>query len=184
MLRFESMIEYVLKWEGEYSDSEFDKGGETNYGISKATFPEIDVKNLTLEEAKKLYKKYYYNPNRHLFDDVDASSTDPMYVNRTQRLQMELFDSIINMGQGNAMRVLQTTLNVFSPLKLVEDGVAGTNTKLAWNSLIQENCEQALLYAFRATRECYYKLIVKSSPSQEKFLRGWLRRAHGNYELF
>lgn len=50
-------IEFVLKWEG---GETVDTGGYTKYGISKKRFPELDIENLTLEEAKDIYYREYW----------------------------------------------------------------------------------------------------------------------------
>jgi lysozyme family protein len=47
--------------EGGYSFDLGDPGGETKYGISKRTYPHLDIKNLTLDDAKWLYSKDYWN---------------------------------------------------------------------------------------------------------------------------
>lgn len=39
----------------------YDTGGETKFGISKKTFKDVDVKNLTREQAIDIYKKDYWN---------------------------------------------------------------------------------------------------------------------------
>lgn len=74
-MTFDEAFEIVLKKEGGYSDNPNDSGnwtsgkkdvGElkgTKYGISAATFPNIDIKNLTIDQAKQIYKNEYWNKN-------------------------------------------------------------------------------------------------------------------------
>jgi len=57
---FEMAIKFVLKWEGGYSFDKNDPGGETKYGISKKSYPTLDIKNLTLEKAKEIYYQNYW----------------------------------------------------------------------------------------------------------------------------
>ena len=54
---FDHCIELVLGHEGGYVDDPNDAGGETNWGISKRAYKDVDIKNLTKEEAKAIYKK-------------------------------------------------------------------------------------------------------------------------------
>lgn len=53
--------------EGGYSNNPDDPGGETKYGISKRAHPELDIKNLTLEEAIDIYRSDYWD-----FYNLDA----------------------------------------------------------------------------------------------------------------
>lgn len=60
MTAFDRAIEFVLKHEGDYVDNPADPGGETNYGISKRAYPGLDIKNLTVETAKEIYRQDYW----------------------------------------------------------------------------------------------------------------------------
>ena len=54
---FDEIIEVTLHHEGGYVHDPSDLGGETNYGIAKRFYPDVDIKNLTKEGAKEIYKK-------------------------------------------------------------------------------------------------------------------------------
>ena len=58
--KFEKAIKFTLKWEGGYSNDPNDPGGETNYGISKRSYPNEDIKNMTPERARKIYYENYW----------------------------------------------------------------------------------------------------------------------------
>ncbi len=47
----------VFPHEGGYTNDPRDPGGETNWGISKRAYPNLDIKNLAMEEAKRIYKR-------------------------------------------------------------------------------------------------------------------------------
>ena len=51
------IIEKVLKHEGGYVNDPTDLGGETNFGITKRFYPDVDIKNLTKEQAVEIYKR-------------------------------------------------------------------------------------------------------------------------------
>lgn len=61
--KFQLAIKFTLLWEGGYVFNPKDPGGETKYGISKATFPNEDIRNLTLERAMEIYKTRYWDVN-------------------------------------------------------------------------------------------------------------------------
>lgn len=57
---FTRAVEFVLKHEGGYVNNPNDPGGETNFGISKRVYPHLDIKNLTKDEAKRIYHSDYW----------------------------------------------------------------------------------------------------------------------------
>jgi lysozyme family protein len=57
---FERALAFTLRWEGGLSQDPDDPGGTTKYGISARAHPEVDVRNLTLEDAKEIYRKEYW----------------------------------------------------------------------------------------------------------------------------
>ncbi len=87
---FNEAIERVLKHEGGYVNDPTDKGGETNYGISKRAYPDLDIKNLTKEDAKKIYYQDYW-----LKSYADQLPIDVRYIH---------FDTAINMGLKRVLK--------------------------------------------------------------------------------
>ena len=69
---FDEIIEVTLHHEGGYVHDPTDLGGETNYGIAKRFYPKVDIKNLTKDGAKEIYKKDYWDKNKvdDLTDDL------------------------------------------------------------------------------------------------------------------
>lgn len=57
---FQKAVDFVLAREGGYSNDPDDPGGETNFGICKRSFPDVDIKALTRDEAISLYRKHYW----------------------------------------------------------------------------------------------------------------------------
>lgn len=70
LLTVDDILEQILKSEGGYVDDPSDLGGATNYGITIATLVEYkgrpvikaEVKALTKEEAKEIYRSRYVAP--------------------------------------------------------------------------------------------------------------------------
>ena len=55
---WDSAFDLLMLNEGGYVNNPNDPGGETKYGVSKKAYPDIDIENLTLEQAKKIYRLY------------------------------------------------------------------------------------------------------------------------------
>lgn len=61
--KFEMAINFVLPQEGGYVNDPKDPGGETNFGISKRKYPDVDIKNLTDLAAVAIYRRDYWDRN-------------------------------------------------------------------------------------------------------------------------
>lgn len=72
MEQFEQAIAFTLSWEGGYVNDPNDPGGETKYGISKKSYGHLDIKNLTVEQAKAIYYEDYWLPSKAYLDDYPA----------------------------------------------------------------------------------------------------------------
>ncbi len=55
-------LAFTLKHEGGYVNNPNDRGGETNWGISKKNHPNEDIKNMTPERASDIYAQDYWMP--------------------------------------------------------------------------------------------------------------------------
>lgn len=90
---FDSCFAIVVGHEGIYSNDPRDPGGETKYGVSKRAYPDLDIKNMTLAEAKNIYlNDYWVRLNRH----------DP-------QLNLMAFDCAINQGLSYANSLIAQT---------------------------------------------------------------------------
>lgn len=61
---FGRCVDWILKWEGGYVNDPADPGGETHWGISKRSYPDLDIRNLTKQEAIEIYRKDYWEASR------------------------------------------------------------------------------------------------------------------------
>ena len=159
MANFETSIEKVLKHEGGYVNDPKDSGGETKYGIAKRFYPKEDIKNLTVERAKEIYKKDYWCKYR--CDQINHDA-----------LAEKFFDTVVNTGPGGAVKFLQKAANSLGATLTVDGGI-GPKTIEVVNNLDGNK----ILSAFRELQKQFYMDIVKRDPSQERFLKGWLARA-------
>lgn len=61
MSNFDAAFGIIIGIEAGYVDDPKDPGGETKYGISKRRYPNEDIKNLTIDRARFLYQRDYWN---------------------------------------------------------------------------------------------------------------------------
>ena len=154
---FEQAFEFVHFLEGGYVNHEYDRGGETKYGITKDRYPEEDIKNLTITRAMYLYKRdFWQRYNIHLLPSKYRFIAFDMYVNHNPRA---------------AGLILQRAVNSKANKKVLkEDGKVGPLTR---DAIMRYSPELFRVYAFRAK---YYNEIVDNNPSQIVFLVGWMNR--------
>lgn len=151
-MNFDLAFERLMGNEGRYSFNPKDPGGETNWGISKRSYPNLDIKNLTEEEAKAIYK-------RDFWDAMRIEKLPPL-------MQFDVFDASVNAGRQKASQLLQRSAGV------LEDGLIGTASMAAINSMEPSH----LLARFVA-----HRLIHMSSlDTFSTFGRGWTRRCANN----
>ena len=158
---FTDQIPKTLAFEGGYGNDPDDPGGETNFGISKAAYPDVDIANLTEDDAIAIYHRdYWLHPHIDQLPDSIAG---------------KVFDAGVNMGPVTAIRLWQQTLNHLgaSPA-LVMDGRIGPATIAASNAADQGVC----LAGYKGSLVNHYMAIIAAHPSMAKFQRGWLRRAN------
>lgn len=151
MANFDIAIEVVLANEGVLSDDSADRGGLTKYGISQHAYPNLDIASLTLDDAKAIYKRDYWE-----FDEVTS-----------QDVGTKLLDMAVNLGKMGAVLQLQKALTL-QPTGLFD------NITLVATNIIDP---QVLLTELRARLAHFYTELVQKNPANQKFLLGWLRRA-------
>ena len=151
---FFEIVNHTLEEEGGYVNDPTDQGGETNYGISKRAYPDVDIFNLTEDDVIDIYWKDYWV--RGKCDRVP------------KQLQAIYFDMCVNFGITGAIKVLQETARAKgSDIKV--DGKIGPNTIKAIKNLSLERV--------RAFRVLKFAKIVINKPEQMKFWFGWYRRS-------
>ena len=154
LTKFDEIIEVVLHHEGGYVNDPKDPGGETNFGVAKRSHPDVDIKNLTKEGAKEIYKEVYWDKNK-----VESLSEDLRHI---------YFDMCVNQGRGRAVKILQQSANA-KGADLKVDGGMGPKTIASMDGVE--------LQRVRAYRVKYYADLVTRKPDLERFYFGWFRRA-------
>ncbi|MCO7058253.1 glycoside hydrolase family 108 protein [Pseudomonas juntendi] len=163
---FPVAFERVVGHEGKYQDNRKDRGnwttgvvgqGElkgTKYGISAMAYPDLDIKNLTLEQAKAIYRRDFWD--RAQMGQLPAA------------VVFQLFDMGINHGFGNTIRMLQRAAGVLDDGRVGPISLAAL-AKMELNDLIMRLAAQRL------------RFIAQISTFDE-FGRGWVNRVAGNLE--
>jgi lysozyme family protein len=153
-MNFDQAFERVIGHEGGYVNDPRDPGGETKYGISKRAYPNVDIKNLTLAQAKQIYKRDYWDKchGDNLPDDV----------------RFDMFDFAVNAGITAAIKVMQRALNV------ADDGIWGPKTTAAARAAAAS--PQYLDKRFNGFRLKHYT----SLKNFDTFGRGWVNRTADN----
>ena len=156
LTKFDEIIEVVLEHEGGYVNDPKDPGGETNFGIAKRSHPDVDIKNLTKEGAKEIYKEVYWDKNK-----VESLPEELWHI---------YFDMCVNQGKSRAVKIIQRAVNGKGG-SLTVDGGMGPMTIAAIDKSKVE------LGRVRAYRVKYYADLVTKKPDLERFYFGWFKRA-------
>lgn len=93
---FDTAFDRLLGHEGGYVNHPKDPGGETNWGISKRSYPNVDIKNMTREQAAHIYLRDFWQP----LGDAPAA------------VKFQAFDFAVNSGIQTAIRKLQAAIGV------------------------------------------------------------------------
>ncbi len=163
---FLKVMPLIFRDEGGFQDDPDDAGNYrpdgalvgTKYGISAATYPGIDIPNLTAVAAQNIYYHDWWL--RYRFSCLPAP------------FNMKCFDIAINCGASTAIRLLQSALAAHK-YPVAVDGVLGPQTVNACDA-----ANEIILWpAFIAFIEDHYESIARANPKDQKYLKGWLARA-------
>lgn len=151
-MNFEQAFEKLLGHEGGYVDHRADPGGATKYGISKRSYPQEDIVNLTLDRAKQIYWADFWLKAR--CDDIPEA------------IRFDVFDTAVNSGVGTAVRMVQRACGAQA------DGILGPQTIAA----ILAMDAHRLVKRFNGARLAF----MTDLPTWPAFGRGWAKRIASN----
>ena len=149
---FNTVFERCMGHEGGYVNNPRDPGGETKWGISKRSYPHLDIKSLTREDAYLIYKRDFWEKIHHTY--------------LPDGVAYQLFDFAINSGINTAIRYLQRAL------KVADDGYFGPTSK----SALEYVSESDLIMRLCAER-LEFMTKLNNWPDAG---RGWARRIAQN----
>ena len=154
-MTFDECFQKLIGHEGGYVNNPKDPGGETKYGISQRAYPNTDIKNLSLKQAKAIYYTDYFIPS--------GAERAPDAV------KFDLFDAAVNSGVIQAKRWLQQAAGVTA------DGVLGP---VSWVAI--EEADPLALHARYNGARLQFMTDLSTWPS---FGKGWARRIAANLSL-
>lgn len=163
-MNFDTAFERLIGHEGGFSDDPKDPGNwtggrpglgkllGTKYGIAANTYPDLDIKALTLDQAKAIYRRDWW-------DKIHADQLPGAVA-------FQLWDFAVNAGITRAVISLQRAVGVADDGRLGPRTVAAVNAAPAPDVLARFNAERLEFYASLSTWQTYGK--------------GWARRVAGN----
>ena len=162
---FDQIFGVIIDEEGSYSDDYADPGNwtggsvgsgslvGTNWGISAASYPYVDIKNLTQSAAQQIYMRDFWVP-------VRGGDLPPA-------LGFLVFDAAVNNGVRRASEWLQAAVGVAT------DGVLGPQTMAALGQqTATAEGQDAVCAEFLARRLDF----MGGLKSWQDFGLGWSRR--------
>ncbi len=198
--RYTRAFDRLIGVEGGDADDPLDHGGRTRFGISlrflasagkididadgiadfdldmDGDIDGTDIAKLTIGDARFLYERCFWKPL--------GCEAWPAPIGEA------MFDQGVNGGLVAARKLLQRAVNrclgtpeamaaTDRPDDLDDDGVFGVKTHAAFAWVVRHprlgiDC---LISSYRIVAAQRYRAIVAASPSQRKFLNGWLARA-------
>lgn len=181
---FESALKHTLKTEAGYVKDPLDRGGETFRGISRRSWPSWYGWKLIDQIKADGLRSASLIDQRFADDQQMAELVADLYfcnfwkpfacLSETERLQIKIFDTGVNAGVGRAIKLLQQSINLVNPqARLKVDGALGPKTRAALDGL----SESYILSTYSSEQAAFYRGIVDRNPSQQRFIKGWLRRA-------
>lgn len=151
---FDDAFKVVIGEEGGLVNNPKDKGGLTKYGIAQKFHPNVDVENLTLDQAKEIYKKQYWD--KYNLESFPAGE------------RSEIFDMVVN-SPVRATKAIQRATGT------TPSGKLGKATREAMRSYKGD--------LGRDSRYEYIKSLASESKDWTEFGNGWANR-YLNVDMF
>lgn len=163
-MSFDDVFERLLGNEGGFQNDREDRGNwttgvvgqgqlkGTRYGISAMSYPDEDIRGLSKDRAKFLYRRDFW----------DRIGADKLHT----AIGYQLMDAAINHGTGNAIRMLQRGVDA------ADDGLFGPATRQA----VKDTGVDDTLKLFNAERIVFFTKISTFG----RYGKGWMRRVAQN----
>lgn len=163
-MNFDKAFAALIHHEGGFTDNPKDRGNWTSgkigvgtckgtkFGISAMAYPSVDIRNLTLENAKLIYRKDYW----------DKARCEEL----PEVIRFDVFDMAVNSGVRNSIITLQKALGVTA------DGVMGDKTMNAIRLIDPITLDKRI-----SAQRIFFICDLKTFPT---FGVGWMRRVATN----
>lgn len=177
MDEFRKALAFTVLAEGEgYTNDPKDSGGETKFGVTAATARANGymgpMKDMPASVAEAIYRK--------IWDRLKLAAVASLYP----KVAYEVFDSAVNLGEGQAGTWLQRTLNSLNNegteyKDMLVDGQIGGETLSALRAFYDRRGAVGglvLLAALNGLQASAYISITEKRPKDERFVYGWLAK--------
>jgi lysozyme family protein len=152
MMDFDTAFKRLIGHEGGLTEHPNDPGGLTNYGISQRSYPNVDIRNLTVNQAKDIYQRDFWD----------------VIGNAHPAIKFQVFDFAVNSGINTAIRKLQAAIGV------ADDGHWGP---ISAKALAAADVNDVIMrYVAQRIR---FWAALSTWPT---FGKGWVLRAAGQLE--
>ena len=174
--------------EGFYSNDPNDRGGETIFGIARRRWPGwhawaiVDSRKTANEletlKANVAFLSAVEDFYRHNF-------WEPSGADKLGKIGPLVFDAAVNHGVEQSVKLLQQALNVLNEQgkrwsDVEEDGDFGPQTAVAVAAAMSR-FQDDLLWSLITIRGAFYIGLARRDQTQEKYFRGWMKRARELY---
>lgn len=164
--RFDNTIGFSFDWEGDTINSKYDRGGETNYGIthyflkqyadSVPGLPDTPYK-LTKKQAYDIYRAHW---NYNKFGLINSP-----------KVALVINDYSINSSPFEVIKRTQELLRYIKP-DIHVDKIVGKETIDAINACNPDTLAKKMIY----DRYYHYREQVAKDSSQKHNYKGWINR--------
>lgn len=174
------LIPIISKWEGGYVNDPNDRGGETNKGVTLATWKaagydtseKIPVVTVSVYGKPKTYR----NVTKSLYEmteDQWIGIMKPMYWDKWKADEIEnqsIANLLVDWIWASGIYGIKYPQQV---LRVTADGIVGPKTLNTVNNYPNQH---ELFNKLWLRRKEHFESIVRNNPDQRKFLQGWLNR--------
>lgn len=149
---FDQAFDRLMLHEGGEVNDPNDPGGHTKYGVSKRSYPDEDIANMTKERAKVIFR-------RDFWDEINADKL-------ADGVAWQAADFAYHSGPDVAVRYLQRALNV------ADDGDWGPHSQAAADAMSESDTIMRLV-----SERLDFMTRLRNWPHAGK---GWARRIAQN----
>lgn len=161
------LLPFILRWEGGFVNDPLDKGGATNMGVTLRTWKACGYDkdgdgDIDVDDLKAISR-----------EDVLQNVLIPHYWNRWRADEIKsqsLANILVDWVYASGVHGIKWPQRI---LHVQDDGVVGPKTIAALNA---HPDPESLFYQIQASRLAFCDSIVKSNPTQKRFLLGWKNR--------
>lgn len=138
--------------------------GCTKFGIATNSYPNVDIRNLTLERAGQLYQRDFWEPLR-------------LGEFESQALATEIFDTAVNCGQGTGGNLVIHLVNIFGPAHYKLTGRPNAEM-IEWiNQYTRKKANRTTFFkALNVLQGERYLEIIEKNPRMMKYCNSWFSR--------